>query len=380
MATTSKEADKASEDSCRTTNILDLSIDNITQCASSLCMKDLVNMAMTCKQLRDAVYVDSIWENQCRKRWPPKLVFGDTFQFCGGRKAYLERHVASEKFQFLDPIDWHIMPSLARANHILVEEDSITVAQGSSITRYDIDEPQKACHVSPGHCAQITCMRSVPSAGLLSSRSSCGGSLLVTSSMDHTIRIWRTDCLLRTLRGHSGPVTVLSNSLLGGQYGMPTLASGGIDGTIRLWALSSGQKRGSSPLQKTFRGHELAVKQLVVTEYNPSLLVSTGKDLKLRIWDVTSASGPGALVGSTKGPGVPVGLVCKESMCYVAGGSNLMLLDLRSMQTIATIAAHKCGILNFSTPVSGEAVCTGGAEKYSVLQHFLLVLTTIRIL
>lgn len=70
---------------------------------------------------------------------------------------------------------------------------------------------------------------------------------------------------LRTFRGHVGPVTTLSNSLLGVQDGSPTLASGGIDGTIRLWALASGQKRGQ-PLKKTLHAHGLAIKQLVVPE------------------------------------------------------------------------------------------------------------------
>jgi WD40 repeat protein len=71
---------------------------------------------------------------------------------------------------------------------------------------------------------------------------------------------------LRTFRGHIGPVTAICDCLLGVQDGSPTLASGGIDGTIRLWALVSGQKRGQPPLKKTIHAHGLAVKQLVVPE------------------------------------------------------------------------------------------------------------------
>ncbi|KAI5076105.1 hypothetical protein GOP47_0008170 [Adiantum capillus-veneris] len=245
--------------------------------------------------------------------------------------------------------------------------------QGPSVSVHDVESPGKY-QCLDGHNAQITCMRLMPSTGLLSLRNSGTDTdpVVITSSMDHTIRLWRKMgsnrrvMALRTLRGHLGPVATLSNNLLGGQYGKPTLASGGMDGTIRLWNLSSGQKRGSSPLVKTFHGHEFAVKQLVVAEYNPSLLLSAGKDSKLRVWDVTSTS-TGALVGSIKRPGIPVGLACKGSMCFVAGGSSLMLVDIRSMLNITTIGAHECGILNFCMPASGNLVCTGGAEKSAKL-------------
>lgn len=81
------------------------------------------------------------------------------------------------------------------------------------------------------------------------------------------------------------------------------------------------------------------------------------------MWDVASSvPGTGALVGSIRGPDVPVGLMCKGSTCFVAGGSSFMLVDLRLMRTIVTVAAHEFGILNFSTPISGETVCTGGVE------------------
>ena len=64
-----------------------------------------------------------------RKRWPSKQVPWGTFQYCGDRNAYRERHIASLKFEFLDPAEWHIATSRARVNHILIEGDYILVAQ-----------------------------------------------------------------------------------------------------------------------------------------------------------------------------------------------------------------------------------------------------------
>lgn len=366
LMTTIAKADNVNEHPNRAC-IVDLSIDSLVQCASFLCPRDLASMAITCKQLRDAVYCDSVWESQCRKKWPPRKVFGEKYQFLGGKKAFEERIRASQKFEFLDPYDLKITDAVTTPNHILLADNLLYVPQGATMTVYRVESP--LCHqCMRGHTAQITCTRSVPSTGLaVRNKGGETGPVVITSSMDHTIRLWSKGFPVRTLRGHADPVSTLSNGLLGSQYGKSTLASGDMGGIIRLWNLSSGQKRGSSPLIRTLHGHELAVKQLVLTEYNPSLLVSAGKDLKLRVWDVTSLTYAGALVGSIKGPGVPVGLVCKESMCYVAGGSTLMSVDLRSMQTITTIEAHKCGILNFSMPASGNGVCTGGVEREAKL-------------
>eukprot|EP01018_Ginkgo_biloba_P010306 Gb_04065 [translate_table: standard] len=72
---------------------------------------------------------------------------------------------------------------------------------------------------------------------------------------------------LRTFRGHSGPVTTLANRLLG-DCGAPILASGGADGTVRLWALSSSDTRGRTSLKATLHGHEQSVKDLVIAEYD----------------------------------------------------------------------------------------------------------------
>lgn len=154
------EEDGKAKDESLGTSILDLSMDGLVQCTSSLNLRDLASMAMTCKHMREAIYIDSIWEHQCRKRWPPKQVSWGTFQYCGGRKAYQERHLASQKFQFLDPADWHITSSPARTNHILVEDDFMTVAQGSRITTYNI-KSQEAMYSVSSHNARVTCMRSL---------------------------------------------------------------------------------------------------------------------------------------------------------------------------------------------------------------------------
>jgi F-box/WD-40 domain protein 7 len=71
---------------------------------------------------------------------------------------------------------------------------------------------------------------------------------------------------MRCLRGHNGPVLSLSNKLLG-EDGSKVLASGGEDGTVRLWSLSSSGKRGQRALKATLYGHEKPVNLMSVSGY-----------------------------------------------------------------------------------------------------------------
>lgn len=184
---------------------------------------------------------------------------------------------------------------------------------------------------------------------------------------------------LRTLRGHQGPVSTLADQLVGKQGSPPVLASGGTDGTVRLWSLSySNNSRGRSPLLATLHGLEPTIKELAVAGHNPALLISAAKDAKLRVWDVMvtpSSAGVGACVGTTKGTfeGIPVGLKSVDSICYVGGGTTIKAVDLRTMCTVATVASHASGVLTFSVSPSGTGICTGGSDKIAKLWDLRMV-------
>ncbi|KAL2620394.1 hypothetical protein R1flu_000599 [Riccia fluitans] len=362
----------------RKTAVTDLDLDTLVICAAKLQLRDLANMAGVCHQFREAAYADSVWEDQCRIRWPPQSAsWGGTFQFCGGRDAFVGRHYASQQFRYHDPVDWtsHLPPS--PITHILLDNDSIAVSQGSNISIVSIGCPSQQPEVVRmlrDHNARITCMRLLPREMVPHScRNGVMGpdnNVLVTSSSDHTIRLWGSG-RPRTFRGHNVAVNTLADRLLGRSGSGAVLASGGEDGRVRLWSLNSvGGNRGKSPLVATFHAHSESVKDLIIAGHNDSLLVSTSRSLnpKIRVWDVHANTTASGCVGTMHGPeGIPVKLLCDGSTCFVAGGSKVIAFDLRFMSNVATVAVHEPGIASFARSSTGTVFGTGGYDKTAKL-------------
>jgi WD40 repeat protein len=69
---------------------------------------------------------------------------------------------------------------------------------------------------------------------------------------------------LQCFKGHNGPVSSLSNELLG-EDSSSILASGGQDGTVRLWSLRSSSEEEDRYLKATLHGHEKPVELMSVS-------------------------------------------------------------------------------------------------------------------
>ena len=137
--------------------------------------------------------------------------------------------------------------------------------------------------------------------------------LLVSGSDDKTIKIWNVSIkscpLLRTLKGHTGPVTKLIG-LLNGEF----IASGSIDGAIKVWNVDSGQ------MAKNFKGHSSMILDMV-----PLLggyMASASHDETIKIWN----SFTGELLNELK----DVALINK--LAVIANGDLAIATDSKSIK------------------------------------------------
>lgn len=342
------------------TAITDVDVDALAHCADHLTLQEVSNMAMSCRFLRRVAYSDSVWHRLYREKWPRQA----SASFATGvRRAYLDRLSVLQQFKFVDPLVIDYLTE-ATCNAILLEKNNVVLAQGSTLRfmKFDISLGQWESVIALNdHNAKVTCMRLFPLSVISSSRGEMESqeSALVTSSCDRSIRLWWKGACQRCFRGHNGPVLSLSNKLIGEGKGR-VLASGGDDGTVRLWSLSSG-KRGQQALKTTFYGHEKPVKFISVAGHRTSLLVSISSDSKIRVWDANASSAvrSSCCVGMASVSGAPVDMKCHESLLYVAAGYRVAIIDLRTMQIVSTAGTSQTGLYSFEIIPSKLLICTG---------------------
>ncbi|KAG2710262.1 hypothetical protein I3760_04G018900 [Carya illinoinensis] len=342
-----------------TTRITDVDVDSLAHCAGYLNLQDLSNLAMSCKYFKRVAYSDSIWLRWFRDSWPDHILSSSS-QALEVRDAYMARRTALQQFKFVDPFvaDFYTVPQ--PYSHVVMDKNDVVFSQGSMIGMMKIDSclsGRQSFIMRSDHNARITCMRlfSLDGTSLFKSDAPGSENILVTSSCDHTIRLWWKGSCQRCFRGHNGPVSILSDKLLG-EVGGKVLASGGEDATVRLWSLNSSGKCGQQALKATLYGHEKPVK------HKTSLLVTISKNSKVRVWDTATSSAvrSSCCVGMASVAGAPVKMKCHESMVYVAAGSSVISIDLRTMQKVLTAAVYQPNLYSFEIMPSKSLICTGG--------------------
>ncbi|XP_024969030.1 uncharacterized protein LOC112508590 isoform X1 [Cynara cardunculus var. scolymus] len=355
-----------------TTKVTDMDMDSLVHCASHLTLQDLSNMAISCKFLNRVVSSDSIWRRLFRERWPQQEAYIIS-QTSGVREAYMARYRALQQFKFFDPLVCDVYIG-AKSSDLLFSKDSIIFSQGPLIQILDIDKLLEGKVVfAPlnDHRARITSMRPfacrlfpLKETSLFRNEAQINENVLVTSSCDHSIRLWWKGSCQRCFRGHNGPVTILSDKLLGDGTGK-VFASGGEDSTVRLWSLSSSGKRGQHALKGTLYGHEKPIVLMSVTGHRASLIVSMSKDSKVRVWDasISASDRNSSCVGTTSVSGVPVGMKCHDSLIYIAAGSSIEAVDLRTMKRVFRTSTHQGKLYSFDIMPSNFLACTGGLGR-----------------
>ena len=71
-------------------------------------------------------------------------------------------------------------------------------------------------------------------------------------------------------------------------------------------------------------------------------------------------------MGRTSVPGSPVNMKCHESLLYVAAGSSVTAVDLRTMERVITAAVHQPKLYSFDIVPSKSLICTGGDGRYDM--------------
>jgi WD40 repeat protein len=109
------------------------------------------------------------------------------------------------------------------------------------------------------------------------------GATLATGGMDGTVRLWRasTGALIRTLAGHTGPISSVAYSPDGA-----TLATGGEDRTVRLWS------PGTGTAIAILSGHTGAVWSVAFSRDGTMLASAAVGDDMARLWRVSFRTDP----------------------------------------------------------------------------------------
>jgi polar amino acid transport system permease protein len=149
------------------------------------------------------------------------------------------------------------------------------------------------------------------------------GNLVAAGTRDGMIRLWdiADDWSVRTLTGHTGPVTSVAFS-----SSDATLFSAGHDGTARLWSMSSGQAErvmdaGDGPL------NDLAMAA------DGSILATIGKDGVVRVWDAEMGQVVQS-IGPNENTKLAVALSPDGTLVAAGDGENIQTWDARTGESL----------------------------------------------
>lgn len=179
------------------------------------------------------------------------------------------------------------------------------------------------------------------------------GTLLITASMDSTLRLWdaRTCASVgKVMIGHNGPVSCLTLAQEG-----RVIVSGSWDTTIRLWDTSNGEALGEA-----LQGHKDIISRVVACP--GGTLLSASADGTVRSWDISTGA---ALQASSMNQGDVVScLAFSPNGRLIASGSCNGSLSVWNAEDGSLIGTRSIGLGHYRTrclawSLDSQMLCSG---------------------
>ncbi len=179
------------------------------------------------------------------------------------------------------------------------------------------------------------------------------GHNIVTTSMDNTARLWKSDgTLLHILKGHTKGIFHAAFS----SSGLDVVTSS-MDNTIRLWSVETGR------LKKVFTGHTDWVSQTIFN-LDDSKLISVSKDKTVRIWDAETGNRLSILSRHKKMISQVVLSPDGKSIATASMDNTASLWNIQNNETyFKSLIGHKKGIRRAIFSPNGKLALTSSWDK-----------------
>jgi WD40 repeat protein/carbon monoxide dehydrogenase subunit G len=191
--------------------------------------------------------------------------------------------------------------------------------------------------------------------------------IAVTGGQDGTIRIWDLTTqqpIGNPMTGHQGAVLGLATGQLDGK---PIAVTGGNDGTVRIWDLTTQQ-----PIGNPITGHQGGIRGVATGQLDGKpIAVTGGNDRTVRIWDLTTQQPIGNPITGHQGGirGVATGQLDGKPIAVTGGNDRTVRIwDLTTQQPIGNpITGHQGGIRGVATgQLDGKPIAVIGGRDGTV--------------